>query len=210
MNLKEVHELSDAVLLAWYPGEEGGNAVADLIFGKVSPSGKLPITFPQSFDQLPAYEDYSMQGRTYRYMSAKPLYPFGFGLSYGKFEYLPLKLSSNKLKIGEELTLETEIENVGFNNAEEVVQLYITAPNGNGKDNPLYSLKGIKRVKLGNKEKQTVSFTINNDLLRTVTQSGAETLLKGTYKIYVGGSSPNEVNQELGAPKILEASFILN
>src|SRR5476649_1514046 len=93
MNLSEIHELADAVLLVWYPGEEGGNAVADIIFGKASPSGKLPITFPKSLSQLPAYENYSMAGRTYRYMTAEPMYPFGFGLSYAKFSYSGLALS---------------------------------------------------------------------------------------------------------------------
>lgn len=98
MNLEKVHELADAVLMVWYPGEEGGNAVADVIFGKVSPSGRLPITFPKSLDDLPPYEDYSMKGRTYKYMEAAPMYPFGYGLSYTDFDYSDIQLSENKVK----------------------------------------------------------------------------------------------------------------
>ena len=114
MNLAAVQDLADAVLLVWYPGEEGGNAVADVIFGKVSPSGKLPVTFPKSLDQLPDYSDYSMKGRTYRYMSAEPLYPFGFGLSYTTFGYSDLILPSAPLHPGQPLQVSVTVSNTGF------------------------------------------------------------------------------------------------
>ena len=104
MNLEEVHELADAVLMVWYPGEEGGNAVADVIFGKVSPSGRLPITFPRSLDDLPPYEGYSMNGRTYKYMEAEPMYPFGYGLSYAQFDYSEVRLSEKGIRKGNSLT----------------------------------------------------------------------------------------------------------
>ncbi|MBL8099413.1 MAG: glycoside hydrolase family 3 C-terminal domain-containing protein, partial [Anaerolineales bacterium] len=103
--LGEVEDMVDAILFVWYPGMEGGKAIADVLFGDVSPSGKLPITFPKSLDQLPAFDDYSMNGRTYRYMTQEPLYPFGFGLSYSKFEYSDLKLDKNKIALGDSLNL---------------------------------------------------------------------------------------------------------
>ncbi len=107
--------------MAWYPGEEGGNAVAGIVFGKISPSGKLPITFPKSLDQLPAYEDYSMKGRTYRYMNAEPMYPFGFGLSYTSFKYADLSLSKNSIKKKERFAVRATVTNTGTVSSDEVV-----------------------------------------------------------------------------------------
>ena len=103
--LGEVEDMVDAILFVWYPGMEGGRAVADVLFGDVSPSGKLPLTFPKSLDQLPAFDDYSMNGRTYRYMTEEPLYPFGFGLSYSRFEYSEFQLDKTNLAIGDSLNL---------------------------------------------------------------------------------------------------------
>src|SRR5690606_41519331 len=111
MNLQEVHELADAVLLVWYPGQEGGTAVADVLFGNVSPSGRLPITFPISLDDLPPYEDYNMQGRTYKYMDVKPMYPFGFGLSYTSFEYGDIGLSEKRVRRNNSLTATVTVAN---------------------------------------------------------------------------------------------------
>lgn len=203
MNLSEVHELSDAVLLAWYPGEEGGNAVADIIFGKASPSGKLPITFPKSLDQLPPYEDYSMEGRTYRYMTAEPMYPFGFGLSYGKFEYGSPKLSSQKIRKNQSAELEVEVKNSGKVEAGEVVQLYITDLISSVKA-PLYSLKGFRRINLKPGESQMVKFTITPDMLELVNEKGERILEKGDFRIFAGGSLPGSRSQELGSPKPAE------
>jgi beta-glucosidase len=101
--LGEVEDMVEAILFVWYPGMEGGRAVADVLFGDVSPTGKLPLTFPKSLDQLPAFDDYSMNGRTYRYMTAEPLYPFGFGLSYTQFEYSELQLDKTTLPLGDSL-----------------------------------------------------------------------------------------------------------
>src|SRR3984957_17220910 len=129
MNLAEVQELADAVLLVWYPGEEGGDAVADILFGKLSPSGKLPVTFPRSYDQLPPFDNYSMKGRTYRYMSAEPLYPFGFGLSYTTFSYSGLSLSRQKVRRGETVTAEVTVTNTGKMASDEVAELYLTHEN---------------------------------------------------------------------------------
>jgi beta-glucosidase len=207
MNLSEVHELADAVVLAWYPGEEGGNALADIIFGKVSPSGRLPVTFPKSFDQLPPYEDYSMKGRTYRYMTAEPMYPFGYGLSYAQFTYSPLTLSAQQVKKNTPVTAETTLTNTGKMESEEVVELYITVPQtGN---NPQYSLKGFKRVKLKAGESQKVQFAISPELMKSVNDNGEQVLLPGSYQVSIGGSVPSKRSLDLGAAKPAQGTFLV-
>jgi beta-glucosidase len=200
MNLAEVHELADAVLLVWYPGEEGGNAVADVIFGKVAPSGKLPITFPKSLDQLPAYEDYSMKGRTYRYMTAEPLYPFGFGLSYTTFKYGDVRLSKKTMKNNEPIEAAVQVTNTGKFSSDEVVQLYITTE-GAGSTAPLYSLKGFKRITLAPGASKTVRFTLTPEMLKVVNEQGQPVLRAGTVKISIGGSLPGVRSEALGAMK---------
>ena len=204
MNLAEVQELADAVLLVWYPGEEGGHAIADIIFGKVSPSGRIPVTFPKSFDQLPAYTDYSMKGRTYRYMTAEPLYPFGFGLSYTSFSYSGIKLSAAKAKKDVPVTAEVTVTNTGKMEADEVLQLYITAP---GTDNPIFSLKGFKREKLKPGESKTVEFAITPAILQTINDNGQSVELPGDYHIYIGGSLPTKRSEDLGMAKCSETTL---
>ncbi len=200
MNLAEVHEIADAVLLAWYPGEEGGNALADIIFGKVSPSGRLPITFPQSLDQLPAYEDYSMEGRTYKYMEKTPLYPFGFGLSYGSFEYSGLSLAQSKIKKGQSTTAVITVKNNGTIEGEEVVQLYITDVEASTRT-PLYALNGLQRVKLAPGASEKIEFQIAPEMLMLIKEDGSSAIEKGSFQIHVGGSLPDERSLELGATK---------
>jgi beta-glucosidase len=208
MNLLEIHELADAVLLAWYPGEEGGNSAADIIFGKVSPSGKLPITFPMSLDQLPPYDDYSMKGRTYRYMSASPMYPFGYGLSYGKFEYSNIQISSGKIKRNQSVTVSVNVSNIAKFEAEEVVQLYVT--NLNTKTNvPLYSLKDFKRVKLAPGESKIVQFTITPQMMSYIDDHGKSILAPGEIKVIIGGSSPHKRSEELGIGTPQEVVMII-
>jgi beta-glucosidase len=123
--LPEINELADAVLFAWYPGEQGGNAVADILFGKVNPSGKLPVTFYGSTDDLPAFEDYSMQGRTYRFFEGKPLFPFGFGMGYSGFVYDELSINKTSFGEDESIQLSFSLSNSGEMDGEEVVQVYI-------------------------------------------------------------------------------------
>ncbi|WP_316934225.1 glycoside hydrolase family 3 C-terminal domain-containing protein [Hymenobacter sp. AT01-02] len=171
MNLAEVHELADAVVLAWYPGQEGGNAVADIVFGKVSPSGKLPITFPKSLDQLPAYESYGMLGRTYRYMTQEPLYPFGYGLSYAKFEYGTLKLPKKAAK-NKPVEVEATVRNTGKMAGEEVVQLYLTHTPRQGQQIPRYALKNFRRVALQPGASTTVKFTLTPEQLALIDAQG--------------------------------------
>ncbi|ARS37867.1 glycosyl hydrolase [Pontibacter actiniarum] len=206
MNLSEVHELSDAVLLAWYPGEEGGNAVADIIFGAASPSGKLPVTFPKSLDQLPAYEDYSMAGRTYRYMQAEPMYPFGFGLSYASFRYSDMKLASAKIRKNQALTLEATVTNDGEHEGEEVVQLYLTDEQASAAV-PLYSLKAFRRVKLEPGASAKVAFTVTPEMMEMVDEHGQRKIEPGRFKVFVGGAVPGKRSEALGAGRPAEATF---
>jgi beta-glucosidase len=203
MNLAEVQELADAVLLVWYPGEEGGNAVADILFGKVSPSGRLPVTFPKSYDQLPRYEDYSMKGRTYRYMKAEPLYPFGFGLSYTRFAYSDLRLSAPRIKKNDNLKVDVTLTNTGKTASDEVVQLYLTHENG-GDDTPLFSLKGFQRVSLAAGASTQVSFLLTPEQLALIDEKGHAVMTAGKIKISVGGSLPTHRSEELGAAKGVE------
>jgi beta-glucosidase len=206
MNLSEVQEIADAVLLVWYPGEEGGNAVADVIFGKVSPSGKLPLTFPKSFDDLPSFTDYSMKGRTYRYMKAEPMYPFGFGLSYTKFAFSNLKLSKTNVEKNQAVDAEVTVTNSGKVASDEVVQMYLTHLPG-GDNIPLYSLKGFKRIHLAAGASQKVKFTITPDMMKLVNEDGQSVLNSGEIKVSIAGSLPSARSEELGAAKPVEASF---
>ncbi|MGI0106657.1 glycoside hydrolase family 3 C-terminal domain-containing protein [Salinimicrobium sp. WS361] len=207
MNLQEVHELADAVLLVWYPGEEGGNAVADVIFGKVSPSGRLPITFPKSLDDLPAYEDYSMEGRTYKYMNAEPMYPFGYGLSYSDFNYSEIKLSDKKLKKGKSLIAKVVVTNSGETKAEEVVQLYVSDLKASVRT-PKSQLYGIKKVELEPGASEEISFEITPQMMQLVNNEGERVLESGEFSIYIGGSSPGKRSTELGK-ELKEANFTL-
>lgn len=209
MNLAEVHELADAVLLVWYPGEEGGNAIADILFGKVSPSGRLPITFPKSLDQLPPYEDYSMKGRTYKYMDEDPLYPFGFGLSYGSFTYGELKISKANISKDEEVTVSVEVTNEGEVESDEVVQLYISDDVASV-DVPNSQLFGVQRIKLAPKESKNVTFTLKPNAFQLVNNDGERVFEPGKFTVHVGGSSPMKRSQELGAPTLSTGTITLN
>lgn len=209
MNLAEVHELADAVLLAWYPGEEGGNAVADIIFGKVSPSGRLPITFPKSLDQLPPYEDYSMKGRTYKYMDEDPLYPFGYGLSYGSFTYGDLNISKSSISKDEEVSITVDVTNQSDIPSDEVVQLYLSDLEASV-DVPNYQLYGVQRVNLGAKESKNITFTLQPSAFQMVDNDGNRVFEPGKFTVYVGGSSPMKRSMELGAPKMSTGTITLN
>ena len=208
MNLAEVQKIADAVLLVWYPGEEGGHAVADIIFGKVSPSGKLPVTFPASLDQLPPYEDYSMKGRTYKFMQATPLYPFGFGLSYTTFRYSDIKLSAQTIRPGESLQVSATLTNTGKYKSDEVVQLYLTHETDTT-EVPLFSLKGFKRISLMPGQSRTVRFTLSPEMMQVIDEHGSSVFLPGKLWIRIGGSLPIARSLALGAPKPVEAMVLL-
>jgi beta-glucosidase len=197
ITMPEVEELADAIVWVWYPGQEGGNAVADVIFGNIVPAGKLPITFPVSDSQLPDYEDYSMKGRTYRYMTGKPLYPFGYGLSYTKFSFGPLQLEHQEISPEGRMTVTVEVRNSGEFDADEVVQLYVTVPDPDG-NQPLWSLKDFQRIELPKGASTQVSFEVGPEALQQINEQGESEILPGTYTIHVGNSSPGERSRELG------------
>lgn len=191
--IPEIHEIADAIIFVWYPGEEGGNAVADILFGDVHPSGKLPITFPKSIEQLPDYSNYNMQGRTYKYMTEEPLYPFGFGLSYTTFAYDNLHIDSN-------YKVTVDITNTGEKESEEVVQLYISSPLA-GIEDPIYDLKSFQRVSVKPEETKTVTFNLNKNTFNQVNENGEPILRDGEYSVFIGGSLPSLRSVALGASK---------
>jgi beta-glucosidase len=204
--LGEIEEMVDAILFVWYPGMEGGRAVADVLFGDVSPSGKLPITFPKSLDQLPAFDDYSMNGRTYRYMTAEPLYPFGFGLSYSQFEYSGLRLDKTTLALGDSLEVSLILTNNGGSDSAEVAQFYLSDLHASTIV-PLHHLIGFERVMLKAGESKTLKFTITPEMMSFYNDNGKLTLEPGLFCLEVGGCSPSKRGQELGAPKPVIAMF---
>ena len=195
---EELKTIADAILYVWYPGQEGGRAVADVIFGDVNPSGKLPITFPKTVEQLPDFKDYSMKGRTYRYMTAEPLYPFGFGLSYTTYSYSNMKISKAKIKKGETVTATATITNSGKVAGEEVAQLYITDLEASTQA-PLYALKGMKRIKLAPGESKEVTFDVTPQMMELVTETGNKIIEPGDFKVYIAGSTPSELSTKLGS-----------
>lgn len=208
ITMPELEGLADAILWVWYPGQEGGNAVADVIFGNRAPSGKLPITFPVSEEQLPPYEDYSMRERTYRYLTSEPLYPFGYGLSYTEFEFGNLQLDRQELAAGENLTVSLEVRNKGEFDAGEVVQLYITVPDPAG-NQPRWSLKGFQRIEVAAGELASVTFELGQEELQQFDEQGDTRLLPGTYTLYVGNGSPGPRSEQLGV-EMVTATFMVN
>ena len=200
------YDIADAILFVWYPGEEGGNAVADVLFGDVSPSGKLPLTFPKSVEQLPPYRDYNMKGRTYRYFTQEPLFPFGFGLSYTTFSYDAIMLSKLAISAGESVELTVSVSNRGQRDAEEVVQLYLTDMAASV-DVPLYTLKGFQRVFIKVGETKQLKFTITPEMMALINEQGESVLETGEFTVTVGGSCPAEVSRKLGAPAPIKAVF---
>ena len=178
-----------AIVEAWYPGEEGGTALADVLFGDYSPSGRLPVTFYKSAAQLPPFENYDMNGRTYRYFKEEPLYPFGFGLSYTRFRYDKLKLSSSAIKSGESLSLSVEVHNIGTRAGDEVVQLYVTDLAASVPV-PIRSLAGVKRIHLMPGQKQTVSFILRPEQMSLVNDQNKRVIEPGEFAVTVGGKQP--------------------
>jgi beta-glucosidase len=198
LDLREVSELSDAVLYAWYPGERGGDAVADIIFGNVSPSAKLPITFPKSIEQLPPFEDYSMKGRTYKYMTESPLYPFGFGLSYAKLEWGNPRASNSSIKKDQSIDVSVDLKNIGSVNADEVVQLYLTIDNKIAQL-PFSSLVNFKRVSINKGASSNVSFSIPYSEFSYINSNGEKVQHKGKATLTIANAAPVERSKELGA-----------
>ena len=185
----------NAILESWYAGEEGGTAIGQTLSGKNNPAGRLPVTFYTGIEQLPPFEDYAMKGRTYRYFEGKPLYPFGYGLSYTTFSYRDLRFLKETIHSGDPLTAEVTVSNTGKREGDEVVQLYLSFPNVPGA--PLRALRGFKRVHLKAGESQQVRFALNDRDLSMVSEAGEPIIAEGKYSVSIGGGQPNT-----GAPAV--------
>jgi beta-glucosidase len=183
-------EHAAAVLEAWYPGEEGGTAIAETLLGINNPAGRLPVTFYASLDQLPPFDDYSMRNRTYRYFQGKPLYGFGYGLSYSTFEYSNLRLSSAQLKAGDDLTAEVDVRNTSGIAGDEVVELYLEFPPTPGA--PARALRGFERLHLAPGETRRVTCTLKARDLSMVNDKGEHVVAPGEYNVFVGGAQPGD------------------
>ncbi len=195
--LGEVEDMVDAIVLVWYPGMEGGRAVADVLFGDIVPAGKLPITFPKSLEQLPAFDDYNMTGRTYRYMTEEPLYPFGFGLSYTTFQYRDIHVAS-PARTGFQVSV--TVQNMGEIAADEVVQFYISALESR-LPAPISQLVGFERIHLQPGESKIVRLEVTPEMLMLYDENGIQTLEPGKFRLTAGGCSPGARGLALGAPQ---------
>ncbi|MBI4625096.1 MAG: glycoside hydrolase family 3 C-terminal domain-containing protein [Verrucomicrobia bacterium] len=195
----EAHEICDAVLHAWYPGCEGGRALADVLFGGVSPSGKLPVTVPRRTADLPTFNDYRMRGRTYRFAEIEPLYPFGFGLSYTTFVYGALIASADVLTPGQELIVRTILANKGRRDGQDVVQCYLVPPQTHP-DAPRATLVDFKKIPVAAGASVAVEFRLPGDAFRQVDATGRFVWTPGRCAVVVGSASPGARAVALGAP----------
>lgn len=186
----------NAILESWYAGEEGGAAIAETLSGKNNPAGRLPVTFYTGVEQLPPFGDYSMNDRTYRYFKGKPLYPFGYGLSYTTFSYSGLTLPKNPIKAGDPLVMDVTVTNTGKRDGDEVAQVYLSFPNVAGA--PLRALRAFKRVHLKPGESQKLRFELQERDLSMVSEAGEPMIAEGQYSVSVGGGQP-----DTGAPTVI-------
>ncbi len=192
-----------AIVQAWYGGQAGGQAIADVLFGDYNPSGRLPVTFYKSVNDLPDFEDYSMDNRTYRYFKGEPLYPFGFGLSYTKFKYSDFEVPTS-LKMNTDLKVKVNITNVGQRAGDEVVQLYVSHKNGNVRV-PIRSLKGFERIHLNAGETKSLTFEIPVKDLCVIDVNGKAIQPEGEIEISIGGGQPtaNSISESAVVQKII-------
>jgi beta-glucosidase len=191
LSVNWANDHANAILDAWYSGEEGGTAIGETLAGVNNPAGRLPVTFYKGVDQLPPFEDYAMTNRTYRYFEGQPLYPFGYGLSYSKFEYSNLKLSTADLTAGDLLTVDTDVKNTSQLSGDEVVELYLTFPKLLG--SPLRALRGFTRLHVPAGATQHLQFTLGPRDLSMVDLAGDRRVAAGTYSLSVGGGQPGPV-----------------
>jgi len=200
----EAHELADAVVMAWYPGCEGGHAVADILFGAEAPSGRLPQTFAKATADMPAFNDYNMKGRTYRFADKEPLYPFGFGLSFGQVSYDSISLDKAELCEKCSVTAKAVVTNRSAIALKEVVQCYVVPPQ-TWPDAPKSQLVGFEKIDLAPGASATVTFTLPAASFMQYDAAGRKVLPKGSYGVVIGSCSPGKRGLELGAASPVEA-----
>jgi beta-glucosidase len=191
-----------AIVEAWYPGQAGGTAIADVIFGDYNPAGRLPVTFYKDIHQIPAFENYDMQGKTYRYFEGDPLYEFGYGLSYTTFNYR-LKSIPTSVKSGENIPVSVEVTNSGKRNGEEVVQLYVSLPDSKLRK-PIRSLQGFRRIYLKAGETKTVDFLLKPHQFAARNEENIPLVEAGKVLISVGGKQPDE--KSIASAKVVQKS----
>ena len=178
-----------AILEGWYPGAQGGRAIAEVLFGDYSPEGKLPVTFYRTTEELPDFTNYNMENRTYRYMKNEALYPFGYGLSYTEFAFHNAKVSTEELILGDCITCSAQIENKGKVTGAETVQIYVKS---NVEGAPIVQLKGLKKITLNPGEKTIVKIDLNNKAFGLYNNEGKLVLKQGEYQVYIGASQPDK------------------
>jgi beta-glucosidase len=188
VNLAWAKQHADAIVEAWYPGQSGGLAVANVLAGHVNPAGRLPLTFYRSVDDLPPFGDYDMRGRTYRYFEGTPVYPFGHGLSYTRFDYGPLQLTPAAGGASHGLRVSAQLRNAGERAGDEVAQLYLDFPDLEGV--PRIALRGFQRVALAPGESRTVEFALDPRDLSAVDVAGDRQVMPGRYRVWVGSGQP--------------------
>jgi len=189
VNLAWARDHADAILEAWYPGQAGGLAVAKVLSGQVNPGGRLPLTFYRSVDDLPPFGDYDMRGRTYRYFTGTPVYPFGHGLSYTRFDYSPLQLAPMGGDPGQGLRVGVDVRNTGQRAGDEVAQLYLDFPDIEGV--PRVALRGFQRVALAPGESRRLEFELEPRDLSAVDVEGVRQVMPGRYRVWVGSGQPD-------------------
>jgi beta-glucosidase len=181
---------ANAIVQAWYPGEEGGTAIAETLAGDNNPAGRLPLTFYASVDQLPPFEDYSMANRTYRYFRGTPWRGFGFGLSYSTFAYSGLKLPAQPVAAGDSAVIEVDVQNVSGRAGDEVVEVYLTQPKQ--PLTPVRTLAAFARVHLEPGQTAHVALPVSARTMGQVDEKGARVVVPGEYRVFVGGTQPGE------------------
>ncbi len=207
IDLNYAEEHCNAVLMAWYPGARGGRAIADILFGNVSPSGKLPITFYKGLEDLPEFTDYSMKNRTYRYMEQEALYPFGYGLTYGDVEVKEAKVLGEVTKESD-IRVEVSLKNVGETDTDEVVQIYIKDLDSKLAV-PNHNLCAFKRISLKAGEEKTVEMTVPNRAMSVVDEEGERHIDSKNFKLFVGFSQPDERSRRLTGKETVEIPVTL-
>ena len=188
--LQSAGQKAAAILEAWYPGQAGGAAIAETLFGENNPSGRLPVTFYASTDQLPPFNDYAMKDRTYRYFTGTPLYPFGYGLSYTCFQYASGRLSTETLQAGDSLTVSAQVKNSGARDGDETVELYLI-PKAIITGSPLRTLVGFEKIHLSKGETKAIQVTIAPRQLSLVAPDGIRSVQPGEYELYIVGGQPS-------------------
>jgi len=198
---------ADALMEAWYGGEEAGKAIAETIAGTSNPSGRLPVTFYRGVSDLPHFDDYSMANRTYRYFKGKPLYGFGFGLSYSSFVYGKPELASAEVRAGDSVLVKTTVTNTSDIDGDEVVEAYVEAPGGRAGAHAF--LAGYERVSLKSKESKVVSITLAPAQLSRVSDHGERTISPGMYRVFVGGGQPGVEGGSTSVALVVKGSVTL-